>query len=433
VRRVATKSRVKTDQEYKELLGIEDEKTPEKVTHDASQYFDELRGSKQRKKENPFDKVVSVNQLKESLKESNPKYNVENIKKEIAKNQVETHADDYDKNSDVIISKPTNHTVLDEEAYKHNAQKLYNDLRKKNLSATEHINNIDDTTSADLLEPSTEINSEITSEPNSENPVSNDETTDVDSSDQPLLQPEVHNLDHSETESENIEEPISLDQIAQASDFTMENQNFLDQIKNGAANTEVAPVATDIHDDTSKIEDTNKIPFENNEENDANNKENEYEPYDFAKFLEDQESEDDSDGEYNSVAIENTDDLHSHLNTQISQLEEQVKVDDSTTEPSYTDNTQLNMPTINNDIHANTQQLFANTNAGVLNNKDEHDKMLDTLTNALGNSDLENTIKANELEDIDKPKKKFNIDILINIALIIMIIVIFFLLYQSFR
>lgn len=222
------KSRIKSEEEYNKILGvtpINSEEKP-KTTHDASQYFDELKDSKKEQNDdsNPFDRVISVEQIKENLKHSGSN-NVENIKAQIASAQKEVLVEDEDVADDAdSYVRTTKHSSdgKKEFSFEENARKLYENLRGSNLNMQTNPKRTADeepkkTNEIDVVEPISISKERVTSpEPIVETPVA---TNTI---------PETSSL---EANFESLKgEAESADCLELTADFTLENENFIDAI-----------------------------------------------------------------------------------------------------------------------------------------------------------------------------------------------------------
>ncbi|MEG0569011.1 MAG: hypothetical protein RR543_01360, partial [Erysipelotrichales bacterium] len=126
-----SKSRVKSDQEYQDILGFSFDNVREGKDSNISGYFDELRENENITIDvNPFDKIVSIGDIKDSLKSDLDQTNVLDIKAEIALAQ-SNHNELYDEESKRAENK-SNKGVTGE-----NTRKLYDNLRYSHLNKVE--------------------------------------------------------------------------------------------------------------------------------------------------------------------------------------------------------------------------------------------------------------------------------------------------------
>jgi len=518
---VATKSRVKTEEEYEKILGIvkEEEAVDKKITNDASQYFDALKGTKKDKR-NPFeDKVKTLDELKESIKKNDPKYDVEKIKTEIAQNQVATSVsseDDVILDPETIVSKPTptipvkqkarisNPTIT--EVHEDISNRLLGQLRAGQSVAVQvtspTVESVEQPVVEDvevddipIIEATPQFDKKVVFV-DDEKPKENFDDVVVveDSIPVPVGNPTDLSLGFNKPKEEEIIPPTqpSLDQaFSQASenfqsedidfnglsDFTQENEAFLNGIIGEQPTEETiipethadVPVSNENPElieepshfqDNTIVEDKDDSFIQLGDEKPVDMVDATKPKIDLDALFGDS-SEDDDDGEYGFVNDTQVDeipsnDLQSYLGNQLKELDQDIKTDDTTSIPAYSDNTEvISKPDTSNVVMAEdtlpktsgVEDLIGNTTSNMF--KPDADKTPLTKDETLNVSDLaeklnglelgNNNPKTTTLEEIAQEnetsteKKKFNIDILINIALVIMIVVIFFLLYQSFR
>lgn len=122
------KTRIKSEGEYKKMLGYEDESYGgrRKQTNDASAYFDLLReknATSNYTKNNPFENTMSIQELKEKASKLSRNVDIEEIKAQIAMTQTEPFSDDVD-NGD-------------------NMSKLYNTLRNNNAPKSMQVSRVE--------------------------------------------------------------------------------------------------------------------------------------------------------------------------------------------------------------------------------------------------------------------------------------------------
>jgi len=150
---------------------------------------------------------------------------------------------------------------------------------------------------------------------------------------------------------------------------------------------------------------------------------------------------DDNDDDYVDVNLTSDQDLINHINEQLKGVENEVK-DSSISTPvtsNLDDTTMFTGPVSNvvkEDETTPVNNLLTNTNQSLFDQDDNADHLTKSINDVLGNVDdkVDSFDTLNEdITDVPNKKKGFSIDYIINIALIIMIIVIFYLLYQSFR
>lgn len=482
------KSRVKSDAEYQEILGLDTKKPEEKkVTHDASQYFDELRGTKKTSSDNPFSRVISVSELKENIKQNNPKYNVENIKEEIAKNQAlstsknSTVEEPIDREQVIPIETlPTNdQKPKGSFSFEQNSRKLYDNLREKTIKVSDQDSKVPTLNQSDDIE--------IIEPANQKSSTSNVQTKEV----QPVQPVEVETQEIEEKESFIPEtKPSQLQQTfddihedsdheaVDITDFTRENENFLAQIRDNISqrqNNYENPAL----DKTQELETIKEDELENTQALDLDEKaeeetlyeqaveEVEHEPEQeqleqpsledtlmFSKFFKQTPSEDEVENieetqqpelqqdENDEIELANTQDLFNHLNQQMQTLDSEADYDQELEEVEEHKNVEVKKfkepnQALNLDDFGTNPSLNDNL-IDHLNENEKHDRLSNTLNLALGPNDEEaSQTKTLDLSDLEKrtqkSKQRSTIDIVINILLVVMIVVIFFLLYKSFN
>jgi len=462
---MATKTRVKTEEEYNKLLGKDEESTPieKKVTHDASKYFDELKGTKKKDENNPFGKWHKIDDLKETIKSENPRFNVDQVKAEIASSQ-----------NKVVTSNtiPLDTIVEPNKEYKTIADKKVDELHKLNNTTsipvidTEQPVETDEASDIEIIEaPKDETIVPVITQPVVEDSaipvdlmgvIDLDNTPSTISSGQPLFKEET---------------PVAEDdlELTQPHDFTQQNEDFLNLIKGDSQPEEVVaplveePVVVEepqqvvepevvtpiveeptpvvepvIEEPTPVVEpvveepttpEVTTNPFDTPSQPVSTNPfDTPTQPLSIDDLFNTGQTEDDTDGEY--INNNTGTNLLGDLNDQLGKLETEVKKDDTgkITYPDQTETiTTIKQPDTTSDIFANTNQnLFK---------KEDTNELKNILDEALGTDSKKKNDPSDTIEitsDENETKKKFNPDIIINIALIVMIIVIFYLLYQSF-
>ncbi|WP_423363818.1 hypothetical protein [Mycoplasma sp. P36-A1] len=419
------KSRVKSDAEYQKMLGVEEKKAEDKkVTNDASQYFDELRGTKKTNTDNPFDRVISVSELKESIKNNDPKYSVENIKEEIAKNQISNRNSEKEQPIDldevIIVDKnqPTNSNKQKGAfSFEANSRKLYENLRENSISVKSvdakevNYSDLKEKDDIEIIEPKS-----ISQERDNSSLIVKDEIETIPDTKPTDLKDEFDKVN-------NNEDIVNYDVVT---DFTRENENFLDQIRQGIASREqqavekeeVAEIEAEIEEPEVKIPETDTIEEPQNLDDTLM----------FSKFFtNNQEQDDDITDE---IEIQDTQDLFKHLNSQMESLSheaeyEDTHINDDNDQGHHTNDTQI----------INTQPQIDTENTIMSNTKRNNERLSDTLSMALGPND-ENSMstKTLDLSDLEKgtkkKKKRSTIDMVINTVLLIMIAVIIYLLFK---
>jgi len=395
------KSRIKSEEEYNQILGVSSvsssiQEKEEKTTHDASQYFDELRGA-QNEKGNPFDRVVSVERIKEKLKSSDNAQNVEKIKEQIASAQREVPNDIITDSIEETIVRPTKHTIDSkrEFSFEENARKLYENLRGDTLKAHAPM---------PIVEPEKEI--EVV-EPIS---ISVDRVNEFDNK-QEVVFPEVVEQVVVEPKSEDVipttesledslmrlQQEKPNDNLELTADFTLENENFIDAI-NQSKKEPVEEIIEDIFIEEALPEETPKKAQEELAED-----------VDF--------------------------DFTGQLNEQMDIIEGKEDIEDQEAMPIVEEDIFIEEPVDQEEL--NNGELGKELE-GLTKHKPRED-LGKTLTLALNQNDSvsfpANDMKALKNEDVDVEeaggKRKVG-DIIITIALIIMICVVIFLLVQTF-
>ena len=237
-----TKSRIKSEEEYNEILGVAPVKNEkeEKTTNDASQYFDELRDSKKEKiqeNSNPFDRVISVEQIKENLKNTR-NTDIEVIKAQIASAQKEVQFDGEEDSEVYVESAKYPHDNKKEFSFEDNARKLYENLRGSNLN--KHTGRPtppkeEPKKELDVVEPisiSKERVGTLESSPELIEPKDSIETIQTSIPSVSSLQENFDDLK---------KEPTPADRLELTADFSMENENFMDAINQKKQNNNLLP------------------------------------------------------------------------------------------------------------------------------------------------------------------------------------------------
>jgi hypothetical protein len=112
-------TRVKSDEEYNKLLGIDEEVT----INSAQEFFSKQQKNKE--KTNPFDNTMSIEDIKKQLREKEVG-SIEEIKKEIAQAQSNMTSDE------VVVSEPVSKRKF---SFEENARQLYENLRASSLNS----------------------------------------------------------------------------------------------------------------------------------------------------------------------------------------------------------------------------------------------------------------------------------------------------------
>ena len=395
------KSRIKSEEEYNQILGVSSvsssiQEKEEKTTHDASQYFDELRGA-QNEKGNPFDRVVSVERIKEKLKSSDNAQNVEKIKEQIASAQREVPNDIITDSIEETIVRPTKHTIDSkrEFSFEENARKLYENLRGDTLKAHAPMPIVVPEKEIEVVEPIS---------------ISVDRVNEFDNK-QEVVFPEVVEQVVVEPKSEDVipttesledslmqlQQEKPNDNLELTADFTLENENFIDAI-NQSKKEPVEEIIEDIFIEEALPEETPKKAQEELAED-----------VDF--------------------------DFTGQLNEQMDIIEGKEDIEDQEAMPIVEEDIFIEEPVDQEEL--NNGELGKELE-GLTKHKPRED-LGKTLTLALNQNDSvsfpANDMKALKNEDVDVEeaggKRKVG-DIIITIALIIMICVVIFLLVQTF-
>lgn len=249
---MANRSRVKTDEEYNSMIESKIDDKDLKVTRDASRYFDELRDLHSESEDNPFEKKVSMEDLKTSIKHSNDFVDVDQIKEEIAKMQVETKPE---------ATIPPLDKTRDSEArrfsFEENARKLYENLRESKVTpyydkevVIEPIKEASE--DVKIVEPVSIIKEEIeileekeTLQPVEDNVVveAMEITNDTPIIEEPIeietvtpIVEEIPEMDLVQFDKDIIKEKeveieeLDLSELELTADFTKENENFLEAV-----------------------------------------------------------------------------------------------------------------------------------------------------------------------------------------------------------
>ncbi|MGL4382873.1 MAG: hypothetical protein ACRCTA_04060, partial [Bacilli bacterium] len=147
-----SKSRVKSNEEYDKILGVEKEQVELVTTNNAIEYFESLKAT-QVSETNPFERTLSLKEIKANLRTGTTGSEIENIKAEIANaqassiNEVDFNLTQNDLVSPKVVKRVEKQSnlyqdlentsdiqtkVIQEEksfTYEENASKLYDNLR----------------------------------------------------------------------------------------------------------------------------------------------------------------------------------------------------------------------------------------------------------------------------------------------------------------
>lgn len=183
------KSRIKSEEEYNEILGVKQETQENVVTNDANSYFNKV--NEESNETNPFNGVVSLDELKRNLK-----------KDELASNEMRPRVEPEEKE---LADYQRRQTFNFEE----NSKKLYENLRGSHIGTRRNVNkNASDVkvNEIDIIDEGSVVNKptfEGSTIPNTS----------------PLAQ-EFNRFEYSEP----------IDKMDLTADFTAENENFIDAI-----------------------------------------------------------------------------------------------------------------------------------------------------------------------------------------------------------
>ncbi|MDL2212202.1 hypothetical protein LJB88_04930, partial [Erysipelotrichaceae bacterium OttesenSCG-928-M19] len=240
------KSRIKSEEEYNEILGVAPQSNEQKeaVFNDANQYFEKLNEEKQTPADsNPFNKVISVEEIKENLKNTGT-YNVESIKAQIASAQKEIQNEEDD-NLDGFVGGAKHSSEKKEFSFEENARKLYENLRVSNInvhSKKAESNEVDEKAARakeiEVVEPIS-ISKER---------VANIDNVKREVEVEPQLNNEIPNTSSLQEGLNSVRPsaPIeSVDSLELTADFTMENEDFIEAI-NQRQNSKPQPSAEPI-------------------------------------------------------------------------------------------------------------------------------------------------------------------------------------------
>ncbi|MDH6604298.1 hypothetical protein OKW23_001457 [Bacilli bacterium PM5-9] len=224
------KSRIKSEEEYNQILGVTqtNNKEEKKTTNDANQYFNELKESQNEVKEsNPFDRVISVEQIKENLKHNDNANNVQKIKEQIALAQKEIGGTLSEDEIEDTVVRPAHQSTDNQKefSFEENARKLYENLRGSNINkqapkiVEEEPKKASELEVVEPISISKERVSALES-PQVEKPIAQQK--------EEVVIPATSSL---EEDLKRVQRELSTDDVLElTADFTMENENFIDAI-----------------------------------------------------------------------------------------------------------------------------------------------------------------------------------------------------------
>lgn len=442
---MANRSRLKSEEEYKEIIGNKIEDTELKVTHDASRYFDELRESKSEERINPFEKKVSMDDLKTSIQSKSSSVDVDQIKEEIAKIQVEASDD-----SSIIPIESFQDNQDRRFSFEENARKLYENLRESKTSyyekeiepkkiVEEKIDTIEVVTPSIIGIKTKEDEIEKTTNNDSLSKEIDIDNIDFSIEDEPEKIEAI--LSEDNFEEDEIEDIPSIDLSSFKEDIIKENDFEIDELEF----TENDLIADFSEENESLLEllgmdysEDNKDILEEVQDNiEEANKDNKGDEFNLEDYLEnnteseDIETEEIEEIEDNDISLsEEKEDEDYFINNALLDLINKQAEDNE-------EETIFNTLSKDNDLLSQiNKESNEDESMDFLNKKPVEAKLGDTLTLALNKEDSI-SFSPNELRELkeedfkdNEPQKRKPIDIILSILLVVMIIVVAYILFQ---